>query len=150
MKPIHVECLPDEALVRKLGFTRKMVTHHAGYFISSNLCPINWQWWMVDEDPGSVKSDYEKKLTKEIESNGLTFLRDSSGNIVIQLKGKLEDWILNQCETCDVKIGDFAFPNNGNKFHDVINQHIPKFEEVVERLIEKKSTGMMTLKSWLK
>src|SRR5258708_2060966 len=149
MKSIHVECLPDEALVRKLGFTRKMVTHHAGKSrVLHKLKSVSNQLAIVDEDPGSVKSDYEKKLIKEIEINGLTFFKDKSGNIVIQLKGKLEDWILNQCENCDIKIGDFGFPNNGNKFHDVINLHIPKFEEVVDCLIKKKSAGMIKLKSW--
>jgi hypothetical protein len=27
---IHVECTPDETLVKKIGFTKKQVTHHAG------------------------------------------------------------------------------------------------------------------------
>ena len=27
---IHVECLPDEALLKKLGFSRKEVEHHGG------------------------------------------------------------------------------------------------------------------------
>ena len=151
MKSIHVECLPDEALVKKLGFTRKMVTHHAGKSrVLHKLKSVSNQLAIIDEDPGSVKSDYERKLIKEIDKNGLTFLKDKSGNIVVQLKGKLEDWILEQCESCGIKIGDFGFPNNANKFHDAINQHIPKFEEVVDRLIAEKSEGILTLKSWLK
>ena len=32
MKNIHVECLPDEYLVKKLGFTRKSITHHQGEY----------------------------------------------------------------------------------------------------------------------
>ncbi len=66
MKPIHVECLPDEALVKKLGFTRKMVTHHAGKSrVFTNLKSVVNHLAMVDEDPGSPKSSYEKYWSRK-------------------------------------------------------------------------------------
>ena len=59
MKKVHVECRPDELLISKLGYTRKMIVHHQGksrvfHTLSKNKDLLA----MVDEDPGSAKTRY--------------------------------------------------------------------------------------------
>jgi len=58
MKQVHVECLPDEALIIKMGFTWKAVIHHGGKSrVFHKLKSVSNQLALVDEDPGSGKSD---------------------------------------------------------------------------------------------
>ena len=61
---IHVECKPDEALVGKLGFTKKQVEHHFG---KSRVFAANKdltdQVALVDEDPMSATTTYEDQLS---------------------------------------------------------------------------------------
>ncbi|MCK5136501.1 MAG: ATP-binding protein [Bacteroidales bacterium] len=53
MKVVHVECRPDEVLVTKLGFNRKMIKHHQGKSrVFHSLKLTKDQLAMVDEDPG--------------------------------------------------------------------------------------------------
>jgi len=150
MKAIHVECLPDEALVKKLGFARKMVTHHFGKSrVFNKLKSVTNHLAMVDEDPGSSKSDYEKGLIKENEFNGLTLFKDKSGNKILQLRIKLEDWIIEQCKISGIKVTDLGLPVNSSELHDVINQRIDSFEKLIDRLLEKNNPGIERLRKWL-
>ena len=63
MSDVHVECKPDETLVRKLGVSRKSVTHHQGKSKVFALLKKNKdQLAMVDEDPMSTKTTYERSF----------------------------------------------------------------------------------------
>lgn len=74
MKDIHVECKPDEMLVRKLGFTKKKVTHYPGKSrVFRKLEKSNNQLALVDEDPGSTKTSYEQRLRFLKEVQGIIF-----------------------------------------------------------------------------
>ncbi|MBS1505600.1 MAG: hypothetical protein JSS79_03035 [Bacteroidetes bacterium] len=151
MKAIHVECKPDEALVKKLGFAVRMITHHQGKSrIFNNLKSVSNQLAMVDEDPGSPKSFYEKSLVKEDQRYGLTLLKDKSGNKVLQLSVRLEDWVLMQCKASGIKPTDFGLPDNSNHLHDVINQRISKFENLIDQLLERNNPGLKYLKEELR
>ncbi len=104
MKLVHVECLPDEALIKKLGFTRKAVKHHGGKSrVFRKLKSVRNQLGMVDEDPGSAKSDYEQELILIHETFGIKLFSDKSGNKILVLKGKLEDWIISICKNAGIK-----------------------------------------------
>ncbi len=86
MKNIHIECFPDECLIRKIGFTRKYITHHQGKSRVFNvLSKSKNQLALVDEDPGSPKSSYEKSLKFKEESEGIKCYSDKSGNKVFYL-----------------------------------------------------------------
>ena len=66
MKQLHVECKPDELFVSKLGFNRKSIIHHQGKSrVFNYLRKSKNQLAIVDEDPGSVKSSYERNLKFE-------------------------------------------------------------------------------------
>jgi hypothetical protein len=150
MKIVHVECLPDEALIRKLGFTRKDVLHHGGKSrVFNKLHKVSNQLAMVDEDPGSAKTSYQKKLAMVEEAQGIQLFSDKSGNKIIVLKGKLEDWIIATCKAAGVQLSDFSLPEKPNELHAVINQRIDKFENLIDHLLKNKNTGIYQLRSWL-
>ena len=150
MKMVHVECKPDELLVSKLGFSRKLVTHHQGKSrVFHALGKIKHQLAMVDEDPGCAKTNFERKLKFIEESEGIKYFSDQSGNKIFILKGKLEDWIINACKQHEIKISAYGLPEKPDDLHDVINQKLSKFEELIDELIAKNNPAILKLKSWL-
>jgi hypothetical protein len=150
MKHVHIECLPDEYLVRKLGFTRKFITHHQGKSrVFHALRNKENQLAIVDEDPGSVKTSYEKSLNFKQEVEGIKYYTDRSGNIILFLNGKLEDWIVSICKKERIKIQKFGLPHKSDDLHDQINQKLPKFDKVLAELIKKNNASILKLKTWL-
>ena len=130
MKDIHVECKPDELLVLKLGFKRKKVTHYQGKSsVFKKISKSENQLALVDEDPGSTKTTYEKNLKFVKESQGITFYTDKSKNKIFVLKGKLEDWIIDICQIQKIELTKFGLPDDPDKLHDVINQRLNKFQQ---------------------
>jgi hypothetical protein len=150
MKQVHVECKPDELLVSKLGFPRKWITHHQGKSrIFNVLGKTKLQLAMVDEDPGSAKTSYEKGLHFVEEFEGIKYFKDKSGNKIFVLKGKLEDWIINVCKQNKLKLSAYSLPENPNELHDVINQKLVNFAKLIDKLIEIDNSAISRLKSWL-
>jgi len=150
MKQVHVECKPDELLVSKLGFQKKLVTHHQGKSrVFHTLSKNKNQLAMVDEDPGSAKTSYEKALIFKEESEGIKYFEDISGNKVLVLRGKLEDWMIGVCKRYHIKISAYGLPNNPDDLHDVINQKLPKFGELIDELIQNNNLALAKLKSYL-
>jgi hypothetical protein len=150
MKMVHVECKPDELLVSKLGFSRIQVTHHQGKSrVFHTLGKMKHQLAMVDEDPGSIKTSYESGLKFIEESEGITYFSDRSGNKIFILKGKLEDWIINACKKNKIKPSTFGLPEKPDDLHDVINQKLSKFEELIDELIVNNNPAILKLKAWL-
>ncbi|NJK86129.1 MAG: hypothetical protein HC906_09320 [Bacteroidales bacterium] len=140
MKQVHVECLPDELLVSKLGFIRKFVIHHQGKSrVFHSLCKGTSQLAMVDEDPGTVKTSYEKKLKFIDESEGIKLFMDKSDNKTIFLSGKLEDWIISVCKRYKIKPGSYSLPEDSDDLHEIINQGLTKFGNLLDDLIHQKS-----------
>ena len=151
MKEIHVECKPDEALVKKLGYTAKAITHHYGkakvfgkLIKSTNLIA------MVDEDPGCPQSTYEKDLIFINEEQGVKVYKDNAGNKIISLKVKLEDWIINACKQSKIDISKFNLPNKANDLHSTINSKISNFENLISELLSKNNPSVLKLKDVLK
>lgn len=151
MKVVHVECRPDELFVSKLGFTKKYVTHHQGKSrVFHKLSRSKSLLAMVDEDPGSAKTSYEKSLHLVEESHGIKFFTDKSENKVLVLSGKLEDWIITVCNNAKIKPDDFGLPSKPNDLHDVINQRLTQFSKLTDELIRQNNPAIIQLKSWLK
>lgn len=150
MKEIHVECKPDEIFVLKLGFTRKFITHHPGKSrIFHKLSKSKNHLAIVDEDPGSAQTTYQKGLNLIEEYEGIMFYKDNSGNKVFVLQGKLEDWIINTCKRYKIKLSDFNLPETREELHDVINHRLARFEELMDHLIKLKNPALKKLKSWM-
>jgi hypothetical protein len=150
MKQVHVECKPDELLVSKLGLTREFISHHQGKSrIFSILRKNKGLLAIVDEDPGSAKTRYEASLKLIEEFEGIKFYADPSGNIVLELKGKLEDWIIMACRKQKINIPDYGLPEKPNDLHDVINFRLPNFSRLIDDLIKEKNPAVLKLKAWL-
>jgi hypothetical protein len=150
MKHIHVECLPDEALIRQLGYSRKNITHHSGKsIVFKRLKLVKNELAMIDEDPGSVQTKYERSLKLLKEQEGLKQYSDSSGNIVVVLAGKLEDWIISVCKRSKIKISDFGLPDNSSELHNKINHRIVSFENLIQHLIKTNNKAIQSLKEFL-
>lgn len=150
MKKVLVECLPDKLLISKLGYTRKMIVHHQGksrvfHALSKNKGLLA----MVDEDPGSVITKYEKSLHFKEEFEGIKYYNDKSGNKVFILKDKLENWIILVCKQQKVNLTDFRLPNKPNDLHDVINYKLQAFSRLIDELIKQKSPAILKLRAWL-
>lgn len=150
MKQVHVECTPDELLIKKLGFQRKFITHHNGKSkVFQVLSKNSEQLAMVDEDPGSNnKTTYEKGLRFVAEVEGIKKYQDTSGNKVFILKGKLEDWIIDVCKRHKVK-NMYGLPSDPHGLHEVINQRLPNLGNLIDDLLENKNPALIQLKNWL-
>jgi energy-coupling factor transporter ATP-binding protein EcfA2 len=151
MSLIHVECMPDEVMVKKLGFTKKQVRHHSGRSrVFADLKTRQNEFAMIDEDPGAGKTTYEKALIFKEEKNGTIYYTDNPGNNrILVLKGKLEDWIISACKAQRINIEDFGLPNNANALHDVINNRLSSFEKLLDHLLQNENKYIITLMNWL-
>ena len=150
MIEIVVECNPDEALVKKLGYTRKMVTHQSSRgevinYLQKNPSAIG----IVDDDPGSAKPTYFSKFTLETsEQLGIeSYSIDKLGTRLIVIKPRLEEWVLRHANALKIDLKQHSIPDSGNELHKVINTRIPRFENLIKEMIDKESPALMRLKS---
>ncbi len=151
MKHVRIECKPDELLVSKLGFSKKKITHYQGKSRVFKYLEKNYkQLAIVDEDTGSSKSNYEKRLKFVEEKFGIKYYKDNSENKIFILTGKLEDWIIGICKKDKVKLSNYGLPEDPNDLHDVINQKLIKFASLLDNLIKTNNPSLMKLKAWLK
>jgi len=150
MRKVHVECLPDETLVKKLGIIKKNVFHYTGKSrVFHNLKDTTNEIAMVDEDPGSPKTVYEKSLQLKEEVLGIKRYADNNNNTVLVLTIKLEDWIIKICKDAAIDITQFGLPEKPNELHDVINYRLSKFEKLIEHLENANNKSIHQLKNWL-
>jgi hypothetical protein len=149
-KEIHVECLPDELLVSKLGFTRKLVTHHTGKSrVFHKLKQSHNVLALVDEDPGAPMTTYEMSLKWVQTLNGIKCYIDNNGNKVAVLTNKLEDWIIAICNQANIDLAKFGLPEKPNALHGVINQRLTKFAQLIDMLLQSNNESIKNLKDWL-
>ncbi|MDX2245892.1 MAG: hypothetical protein SF052_03890 [Bacteroidia bacterium] len=150
MKQVHLECLPDEMVVKTLGIQKRFITHHQGKSrVFHKLKTENDQLALVDEDPGTIPTNYEKSLIFIEEKFGIKRYRDQSGNKVLILKVKLEDWIIALCKEAKVDLKKFNLPDKPDDLHKHINQRLPKFEDLIHYLLKTNNPGIEQLKEWL-
>lgn len=151
MRIVHVECLPDEILVKKLGITRKMVNHHSGKSrVFNKLRTSNNEIGMVDEDPGSIKTAFEQSLKFIKEAFGVKVFSDNRNNKILILSGKLEDWIITACKSTGVNMNQFGLPDRPNDLHGIINHRLSSFEKLIDHLKENNNPSLALLKDLLK
>jgi hypothetical protein len=151
MKHVHVECLPDETLIRKLGFTKQFIRHHSGKSrIMKKLKEVSNELAIMDEDPGTAKTTYEKGLKYIGNEDGIKQYTDHFDNKVIILQGKLEDWILAICKRYKIDINAFGLPAKSSELHEIINDRLENFERLISHLLQSNNKAINTIKSYLK
>lgn len=149
---IHVECLPDEALLKKLEFSRKQVEHHNGKSKVFNYISKNEnQYAVVDEDPGTAKHRYEAQLDFQEEKHGIIHMHDPKrNNRVFVIRPRLEDWIIGLCKRSKIDMRkDFSLPDRSNELHNIINLRLTSFDKLLDHLLDKKNESLLQLKDWL-
>jgi hypothetical protein len=124
---IAVECYPDEAVLCALGVPRKQLRHEARKGEVFNwLKRIPGAVGMVDEDPTSAQprdlSNYQQKEAAE----GLRLLvrRGNSGQRLIVVCPRLEEWLIQRAGVCGVDPKQYHLPGTPKELHD-----IPRYEQ---------------------
>ncbi|MGA0559206.1 hypothetical protein ACO2Q8_21285 [Larkinella sp. VNQ87] len=153
MRQIFLECKPDEALVRRLGFPRRLVKHHNDKGKVCNvLTKTEATIGMVDEDPNTTQPRYLTTLTRLNEEslyNLAVYVDEQSKNKVIVVCPRLEEWILGITSQHAVKISQFGLPDKANKLHDIITTRLQKFEDLIDYLVDIKSPAILHLQRLL-
>lgn len=147
MRDIALECNPDEALVRTLGYVRKQIYHQNSKggvinFLRKNPSALG----MVDEDPGTTSPGYMSLFQKEGETKlDLEFFRIRTDNTcLIVIKPNLESWILKYALEAGALPG--SLPSNSKDLHKVINRRIPQFRQLLAAMITLNSPALKYLK----
>ncbi|MBN2745687.1 MAG: hypothetical protein JXR34_03090 [Bacteroidales bacterium] len=150
MKKVHIECNPDELLVKKLGVKSKQIYHRNGKGTAlKNLAKNSGNIAMVDEDDGCNKSSYEKNLILIEEKYGVKVYTDNKENKVLVLKVKLEDWVIAAGKLSEIKMESYNLPQKPNELHSVILNRLKNYERFLDVLLEKKNPALLYLKDQL-
>jgi hypothetical protein len=65
------------------------------------------------------------------------------------LSGKLEDWIVSVCRQAEVNLKNYGLPAKPDDLHEVINQRLIQFGELIMHLLQTENPAIVTLKNWL-
>ena len=147
MSAIHYECRPEECLLTNLNFAGALAQHHNG---SGTICEllskekelIGW----IDEDPTANHHPYYKRMCRKVISDkyGLKYCYDpATGNKLIIVKPKMEDWIIGIAKKYKVNLEDYDLSNDPNELHKIINFKINKFQEVLHKLLRLKAKELL-------
>jgi hypothetical protein len=143
---IYVECKPDETLVRLLtGLPRREIIHELkgkGEVVNQIKKRSNAQG-LVDEDPGSTQHRYLRTMrtVHDLPERGLRLLGDSSGNRIVILCPRLEEWIVQAAREEQLAISAYCLPEEPRRLHRIINDDLRKFERLVNDL---RDSAMLT------
>jgi hypothetical protein len=147
MRQFHLESRPDEVMVRCLGKIKKDIVHHDKGRIMAILKRETAQIAMVDEDPRAYTHPYLEELQLENEQHYLKVFTDKKRkNKVVMLCPNLEGWLIKVCQTLKIDLKDFYLPNDENKLHKEINQHLPKVEKLIDHLKSINAAPIIFLK----
>lgn len=150
MTSIALECLPDEALIKKLGFPKKKIFHHPGKsrvlaFLEKNSQSVG----IVDEDPGAAWPRYFNQYVRipTMCLHDLDYYQHAThhGRLIV-VRPRLEEWILKQVQISGIDPEDFSLPAKAKDLHAVITNKIPKFESMLTALLEKDNDGLLHLR----
>jgi hypothetical protein len=149
---IAVECYPDEAVLRGLGVPRKQVLHEPRKgevfnWLKKNAGAVG----LVDEDPASAQpldlNNYQEAETGE----GLRLFarRGRSGQRLIMVCPRLEDWLIQRAEICGVDPRQYQLPGSAKELHA-----IPRYEQKdgFHRFLAElngRDKGMGLLRQWI-
>jgi hypothetical protein len=151
MKKVHIECDPDELLVKKLGVGRAQIYHRNGKGTAlKQLDKDSGNIAMVDEDDGCNKSSYEKNLIFIEEKNGVKVFSDNKENKVLVLKVKLEDWVIAAGKQSKINLEAYNLPQKSHELHSVILNRLKNYERFLDDLLERKNPALLYLKEQLK
>jgi len=148
---IAVECYADEAVLRALGVPRKQLLHEARKgevfnWLKENAGAVG----MVDEDPNSTQPHDLNNYQETDATEGLRLLarRGKSGQRLIMVCPRLEDWLIQRARKCGVDPKHFHLPSTAKELHDMPRYDqrdgFPRFLGELSR-----DGGMSLLRQWI-
>ena len=147
---IHVECKPDEVLVRALGVPRREIKHWRDKGrVCKHLQDNPGLMGLIDEDPLSAQpAGLGRQRPEERPEYGLKVVAGSSCLII--LCPRLEEWILQAAKEATLDPPRFGLPDQGEDLHDVINLRLKNFENLLKELQRRDSPWLRELKRLLR
>ena len=152
MNQIILECKPDEVFIRALGFSKKQIIHQPNKGEVINFLRKNPSLvcvGIIDEDPGTTQPKHlnEFVFNHELSKHNFSVFESKRTNhLIIMIKPRLEDWILNVAKTSHVSPGEFSLPDDPRHLHKVINYQLQKFRLMLLQILSKKSEALIALK----
>jgi hypothetical protein len=105
---------------------------------------------MVDEDFGSAQPRTLGRFVQVSDTHDLRLRIDKgSGNRLVVVCPKLEDWLIKTAKTAKVKMAKFSLSENPRELHADINTRLPNVERLLHELLELKSPRLLHLKTLL-
>lgn len=121
---IHLECYNDQILVQAFGFVRTSITHSGDKGkVCNDLNDSTDSIGLIDEDPESAQPKYTN-ICKVIKSEHDIVVRfhKKKQNILIILRPRLEEWVLQTAIEAQADITQYGLPNNPKELHSISKQ----------------------------
>jgi hypothetical protein len=153
MMMIFLECNTDEFLIKRLGFSRKQISHQKckGEVIK-RVGKMATAVGVIDEDKPFGQSNELKKYKEKKSSGNIKLLQrgNDKQKRLIQISPYLEEWLLNRAKRNKIKPKDFNLPDDPKKLHGLTMLEKNKnFREFLQKLIDT-DPEIQTLKKWIK
>ena len=152
---IILECGADEFLARHLtGLTRRQIVHElkGKGGVTARLRRQNNSKGLVDEDPGSPQPRYlgEMNVSSDLPELGLKVLRHAgSGNVVVVVRPRLEEWMLDAAKAVGVDARDHGLPSRPTALKRVIDANPTKLAKLLAALGAARSERLNALRRLL-
>jgi hypothetical protein len=149
---VLVECYPDEAVLRALGVPKRQVRHAAGKGeVLNRLRDLREAIGMVDEDPASAQPRELGNYEQVADTEGLRLMarRGSSGQRLIILCPRLEDWLMQRARACGVDPTQHCLPSRPRELHDIPRYDRKDGFRPFLAALNGRDSGMGRLRRWI-
>ena len=152
---IYLECKPDEALVRSLGIRRRDISHQRNKEqVLKMIARVSNCIALVDEDPNSSLPPLFGQLLRQEDSLArgiLLYLDRRRNNQVVVLCPNLEGWVIRSAQESRIRHDrpPYRLPNTANSLHNVINDRLPNFHQLLTDLMTAQSPRILKLRELL-
>jgi len=136
---VCVECDADYELVKKLMNCSEIIHSGNKSGVVKNLVEkYENSLGLIDEDPSSANPKALDRFI-EIENNnryGISVKRYTrKNNYIIELKPRLEEWIVHAAKLNKIKLQPYGLPEDGSYLHSVITSKIPNYCRLLDDLM---------------
>jgi hypothetical protein len=151
---VFVEGGADSRLVRELGVPRKQVRIENGRNrVLRRLENVPNAIGLVDEDPENWQGERELRSYSGKESaEGLRLLSHGgkTGQRLIVVCPKLEDWLIHRARASKIKPEDYGLSSDPDRLHSMAGyEQKDGFVRFVRELMNRGDKGMCLLHQWL-
>ena len=97
---------------------------------------------IIDEDPSSSEprslQRFQEIDSKDNENHEIKLLfNHATNNRLIVIRPRLEEWILKSSRLAGIDVRDYNLPRDADRFKELININLDKFEKLLKSLTEK-------------